>query len=205
MAILLMDRTKTQRITNNASGLSIAKNNKNKKLKKVKTQSKSSLASAKNTKVKYDKSEAQTLFVKVSFLNAKDTHAELIKKFSNTSKDIRTSRCPNHFFVEFENPETMEANKEVLESLEVNGEQVFVDYVGKRGKRPLSKYSDAHTLLVKVSYSNCKDTHAELIKKFSNTSKDIRTSRWPNQFYVEFENPETMEANKESLESLEVV
>ena len=101
------------------SGLSIAKNNKNKKLKKVKTQSKSSLASAKNTKVKYDKSEAQTLFVKVSFLNAKDTHAELIKKFSNTSKDIRTSRWPNQFYVEFENPETMEANKESLESLEV--------------------------------------------------------------------------------------
>ena len=65
--------------------------------------------------------------------------------------------------------------------------------------------SSAQTLFVKVSSSNAEDTHAELIKKFSNTSKDIRTSRWPNQFYVEFENPETMEANKESLESLEVV
>ena len=71
------------------------------------------------------KSNENTLFVKVSPSNAKDTHAELIKKFSKTSKEIRTHKNlpnANQFYVEFENPETMEANKEALESLEINGE-----------------------------------------------------------------------------------
>ena len=70
--------------------------------------------------------------------NAKDTHAELIKKFSKTSKDIRKT-MRNRFYVEFENPETMEANKEALESLKVNGEQVFVDYVRESVKYPPPK------------------------------------------------------------------
>ena len=44
-----------------------------------------------------------------------------------------------------------------------------------------------------------------IVKKFSKTSKSIRTKRTDNlksQFFVEFENPETMEANKEALKSL---
>ena len=50
----------------------------------------------------------------------------------------------------------MEANKKALESLEVNGDQVIVDYMGKK---PIHS-----TLVVKVSYSNAKDTHEELIQ-----------------------------------------
>ena len=63
-------------------------------------------------------------------------------------------------------------NKEALENLEVNGEQVDVDYVRR-----------------------CKND--PIIKLFSKTSKDIRTSRWPNHFYVTFENPETMRPIKQ--------
>ena len=71
--------------------------------------------------------DAQILCVKVkSHSNAKDTRAELIKKFSKTSKSIRQGKNRNQFQVEFENPETMEANEKALESLKVNGEKVIV-------------------------------------------------------------------------------
>merc|ERR1711874_290403 len=74
---------------------------------------------------------------RVGLPNAKDAHAELIKKFSKKTKAIRIHRVrKNCFFVEFESPETMEANKEALESLQVNGEEVFVDYVGTKSKNP---------------------------------------------------------------------
>ena len=44
------------------------------------------------------------------------------------------SEFPKHLkykTLKLKNPETMEANKKALESLEANGEQVIVDYMGK--------------------------------------------------------------------------
>ena len=47
----------------------------------------------------------------------------------------------------------------------------------------LFKFHDAQILCVKVkSHSNAKDTRAELIKKFSKTSKSIRQGKNRNQF-----------------------
>ena len=47
----------------------------------------------------------------------------------------------------------------------------------------LFKFHDAQTLCIKVkSHSNAKDTRAELIKKFSKTSKSIRQGKNRNPF-----------------------